>query len=106
MGSIKKSKSGNRSVTWFGFKLNQTNASILFIIALLAFLGTALWLFFLISGMINYTSMMAAYNDATGGLYGYYTSSGMSYYIMYIVLALILLAIEGYTISRARKAQR
>lgn len=107
MGSIqKKSGSSSSSVRWFGFKLNQSNASILFIIGLLGLLGTSLWLFFLVSGLINYSSVLAAYNEATGGLYGYYASSGMSYYIMYIVLALILLAIEVYTIGRARKVQK
>ena len=105
MGSIKK-RGGSGSVTWFGFRLNQTSASILFIIALLGLLGTVVWLFFTVTGLVNYASVAAGYNDITGGMYGYYTSGAMTYYIMYLVLAIILLAIEIYTINRTRKVMK
>lgn len=106
MGSIKSRGKNSKSATWFGFRLNQTSAAILFIIALLGFLGSAIWLFFIITGIVNYASVSAAYNDLTGGLYGYYTSSAMSYYIMYLILDLIFIAIELYTISRTRRLMK
>ena len=104
MGSIQK-KGSSKSTTWFGFKLTQSSAQVLFIISLLALLGSVIWLFFIITGLVNYASVSAAYNDLTGGLYGYYTSGAMTYYIMYLILDVILIAIEVYTINRTRRVR-
>ena len=103
MGSIKK-KNGAKKSTWFGFALSKSSAQILFIIALLALLGTIVWLFFLVAGMVNYFSLVGAYSELSGGYYSYYTSSLATYYIVYIGLALFLLGIEIYTLNRAKQA--
>lgn len=104
MGSIKK-KNGAKKISWFGFTLTKSSAQILFILSLIALLGTVVWLFFLVSGMLNYFSLVGAYTDLTGGYYSYYTNSAAMYYIIYIVLALFLLGIEIYTLNKTKQTK-
>ena len=101
----KPAKGKKAHVLWFGFRLTDTSAQLLFIgsvLIIICCLVSLLWL-----GM-SFVTLLSAYSaiesaSGTSGFTENYGSTILLYYLVYLFVIILFLAIAVYTINRTKK---
>src|SRR4030043_36612 len=109
MGKIKSNKGkGKKSVTLFTFPLNQTSATILFILALFGGIGSLIAIVFVALGLmtnLSYASVAQSASQETessaaSSAYQTLSAVAITYYIVYLVVWFLVLILCVYIASK------